>query len=102
MIRIVATADQIRQLEQATDGIELVDENGNRLGIVEVLDCPNTSAAGGDMEQLATRDFPHQQGRAVRRTDLALFRTSTCGILHLSEWPREWSTLSKRLLNLMI
>ena len=34
MIRIVATADQIRQLKQATDGIELVDENGNRLGIV--------------------------------------------------------------------
>ena len=34
MIRIVATAEQIRQLKQATDGIELVDENGNRLGIV--------------------------------------------------------------------
>ena len=34
MIRIVATADQIRQLEHATDGIELVDEKGNRLGIV--------------------------------------------------------------------
>ena len=34
MIRIVATADQIRQLKQATDGIELVDEHGNRLGIV--------------------------------------------------------------------
>lgn len=34
MIRIVATADQIRQLQQATDGIELVDEQGNRLGIV--------------------------------------------------------------------
>lgn len=34
MIRIVATADQIRQLKQATDGIELVDENGNRLGVV--------------------------------------------------------------------
>jgi hypothetical protein len=34
MIRIVATAEQIRQLKQATDGIELVDEQGNRLGIV--------------------------------------------------------------------
>jgi hypothetical protein len=34
MIRIVATADQIRQLQQATDVIELVDENGTRLGIV--------------------------------------------------------------------
>ncbi len=34
MIRIVATADQIRQLQQATDGIELVDEQGNRLGVV--------------------------------------------------------------------
>jgi hypothetical protein len=34
MIRIVATADQIRQLKQATEGIELVDEHGNRLGIV--------------------------------------------------------------------
>jgi hypothetical protein len=34
MIRIVATADQVRQLQQATDGIELVDENGNRLGII--------------------------------------------------------------------
>jgi hypothetical protein len=34
MIRIVATADQIRQLRQATDTIELVDENGTRLGIV--------------------------------------------------------------------
>jgi hypothetical protein len=34
MIRIVATADQVRQLQQATDGIELVDENGKRLGIV--------------------------------------------------------------------
>ena len=34
MIRIVATADQIRQLSEANDGIELVDENGKRLGIV--------------------------------------------------------------------
>ena len=34
MIRIVATADQIRQMKNASDGIELVDENGNRLGIV--------------------------------------------------------------------
>ena len=34
MIRIVATAEQIRQLKQANDGIELVDEQGNRLGIV--------------------------------------------------------------------
>ncbi|MDV6033472.1 MAG: hypothetical protein F9B45_25965 [Phycisphaera sp. RhM] len=34
MIRIVATADQIRQLQNATDGIELVDEKGNRLGIL--------------------------------------------------------------------
>jgi hypothetical protein len=34
MIRIVATAEQIRQLSQADDLIELVDEGGNRLGIV--------------------------------------------------------------------
>lgn len=34
MIRIVATAEQIRQLKDASDGIELVDEDGNRLGIV--------------------------------------------------------------------
>jgi len=34
MIRIVATAEQIRQLKNASDGIELVDENGNRIGIV--------------------------------------------------------------------
>ncbi len=34
MIRIVATAEQIRQLNNASEGIELVDENGNRIGIV--------------------------------------------------------------------
>jgi hypothetical protein len=34
MIRIVATAEQIRQLQEADDGIELVDEHGNRLGVV--------------------------------------------------------------------
>lgn len=34
MIRIVATAEQIRQLKNASEGIELVDENGNRIGIV--------------------------------------------------------------------
>jgi hypothetical protein len=34
MIRIIATAEQIRQMRNATDGVELIDENGNRLGIV--------------------------------------------------------------------
>jgi hypothetical protein len=34
MIRIVATSEQIRQLNEADDLIELVDENGNRLGVV--------------------------------------------------------------------
>ena len=34
MIRIVATAEQIRQMQNATDGVELIDEAGNRLGIV--------------------------------------------------------------------
>jgi hypothetical protein len=34
MIRIVATAEQIRQLNEADDLIELVDENGKRLGVV--------------------------------------------------------------------
>lgn len=34
MIRIIATADQIRQLNEANDGIELVDETGKRLGVV--------------------------------------------------------------------
>lgn len=34
MIRIVATAEQIRQMQNATDGVELIDENGNRLGVV--------------------------------------------------------------------
>ena len=34
MIRIVATSEQIRQLKEAEDLVELVDENGNRLGIV--------------------------------------------------------------------
>ena len=34
MIRIVATAEQIRQLQEADDAIELVDEQGNRLGVV--------------------------------------------------------------------
>ena len=34
MIRIVATAEQIRQLNEADDLIELVDENGRRLGVV--------------------------------------------------------------------
>lgn len=43
MIRIVATADRIRQLKQATDGVELVDEHGNRLGIL---------AREGDLEDI--------------------------------------------------
>lgn len=34
MIRIVATPEQIRQLTNTSEGIELVDENGNCLGIV--------------------------------------------------------------------
>jgi hypothetical protein len=34
MIRIVATADQIRQLKEANEPVELVDENGTRLGVV--------------------------------------------------------------------
>ncbi|MDA1054988.1 MAG: hypothetical protein O3C40_31580 [Planctomycetota bacterium] len=34
MIRIVATAEQIRRLNEADDGIELVDETGKRLGVV--------------------------------------------------------------------
>ena len=34
MIRIVATAEQIRQLNGANDLIELVDEDGKRLGVV--------------------------------------------------------------------
>jgi hypothetical protein len=34
MIRIVATPEQIRQMEEAVDGIELVDEAGKRLGVV--------------------------------------------------------------------
>jgi hypothetical protein len=34
MIRIVATAEQIRQLNAADDLIELVDENGKRIGVV--------------------------------------------------------------------
>jgi hypothetical protein len=34
MVQIVATAEQIRQMQNATDGVELIDENGNRLGIV--------------------------------------------------------------------
>ena len=34
MIRIVATAEQIRQLNEADQGIELVDEAGQRLGVV--------------------------------------------------------------------
>ena len=34
MIRIVATADQIRLLNAADDLIEIVDENGKRIGVV--------------------------------------------------------------------
>jgi hypothetical protein len=34
MIRIVATTDQVRQLQDATDFIELVDEAGKKIGIV--------------------------------------------------------------------
>ncbi len=34
MIRIVATAEQLRQLNEANDVIELVDENGKRVGVV--------------------------------------------------------------------
>jgi len=34
MIRIVATAEQIRQLNEANELIEIVDETGKRLGVV--------------------------------------------------------------------
>lgn len=34
MIRIVATADQVRLLQQSSDEIEFIDEHGNRLGIL--------------------------------------------------------------------
>lgn len=34
MIRIVVTAEQMRQLNEADDLIELIDENGKRLGVV--------------------------------------------------------------------
>jgi hypothetical protein len=34
MIRIVATAEQIRQLNAADGLIEIVDENGKRIGVV--------------------------------------------------------------------
>jgi hypothetical protein len=34
MIRIVATAEQVRLVSEAKDGIELIDEHGNRLGII--------------------------------------------------------------------
>jgi hypothetical protein len=34
MIRIVVTAEQMRQLKEADDLIELIDENGKRLGVV--------------------------------------------------------------------
>ena len=34
MIRIVVTTEQMRQLNEADGLIELIDENGNRLGVV--------------------------------------------------------------------
>jgi hypothetical protein len=34
MIRIVATDEQMRQLKNAREGIEFVDDSGNRIGIL--------------------------------------------------------------------
>ncbi len=34
MVRIVATTEQIRQLNEADDLIELIDANGKRLGVI--------------------------------------------------------------------
>ncbi|MCO6459127.1 MAG: hypothetical protein J5I93_27780 [Pirellulaceae bacterium] len=34
MTQIVATAEQVRQLNEARDGIEFVDETGKRIGVI--------------------------------------------------------------------
>jgi hypothetical protein len=34
MIKIVATADQIRQMQQSNEAVEFVDAEGNRLGLI--------------------------------------------------------------------
>jgi hypothetical protein len=71
MIRIVATAEQIRQLKQATDGIELVDEQGNRLGIVaREVDLDDVRIArerlNSDQPRLSYADvLDHLRGRGT-------------------------------------
>ena len=34
MIKIIATADQVRQLQQSSEAVEFVDADGNRLGLI--------------------------------------------------------------------
>lgn len=34
MIKIIATADQVRQLEQSNEAVEFVDAEGKRLGLI--------------------------------------------------------------------
>lgn len=34
MIKIIATADQIRQMQQSSEAVEFVDAEGNRLGMI--------------------------------------------------------------------
>lgn len=60
MVQIVVTAEQARQIEQSRGSIEIIDQNGNRIG------CYTQSFANAEIAEAKRRSKSEREGKSTK------------------------------------